>query len=193
MGRAGERLGGAGKHPGEDNTNVSFDVCPCRVRTRSSGCVVQSPDSWKGAETCSCRREEAGLCPWWHGHTDKVPQGIHHPPSLSHRIFPALAPHPSLWVVLLCGHLLPAAGLGACVGGRASPAQPLFLPRPWQTPERGCLCTLVWDTDGAWLGPGTGGLQKKEGWWGWTLRSAMGTLVGHVSPPQTHPVLCSVR
>ena len=80
MGRAGERLGRAGKHPGEDTTNVSFDVCPCRVRTRSSGCVVQSPDSWKGAETCSCRREEAGRCPWWHGQTDKVPQGIRQPP-----------------------------------------------------------------------------------------------------------------
>ena len=81
MGRAGERLGRAGKHPGEDTTNVSFDVCPCRVRTRSSGCVVQSPDSWKGAETCRCRREEAGRCPWWLGHTNKVPQGIHHPPA----------------------------------------------------------------------------------------------------------------
>ena len=73
--------------------------------------------------------------------------------------------------------------------------QPLFLPRPWRTPEQGCVRAPVSDTAGAWLGLGTGGLQKKEGWWGWTLRAAMGTCGGGRFPiPNTpFPLQCVMR
>lgn len=77
---------------------------------------------------------------------------------------------------------------------REDPALPQHLvwPRPWQTPEQGCLGTFAWDMAGSWLGPGSAGLLKQDSQWGWTLRSGMGTLVGDVSPPQTYPVHCSV-
>ena len=59
------------------------------------------------------------------------------PPSLSHRPFPTLATHLNLSVFLLWGHLLPPAGLGTCVKGRASPAPGPLLAQALVDPRAG--------------------------------------------------------
>ena len=100
--------------------------------------------------------EESGLCPWWHGQTNKVPWGIHQSPGLPiihFQHWPLTPVYGWFCSVSISFFLLVSVPV---LGEEPALPQPLFLPRPWQMPEQGCLGTLVWDTAGVWLGLGTG-------------------------------------
>ena len=104
--------------------------------------MVQSQISWKGVETCRYRREEASLCPWWHGQTTKVSQSIYHLParSIGHFYHWPLTPvYESFYSMPISFLLLLSVPV---LGEEPALPQPLFLPTPWQTPEHGTLGTF---------------------------------------------------